>query len=156
MKFHFWHFSPFLPIFAHFWPILAQFFDLYCTKIMSWAFFGTKLTPLAILHTPKSCLVALKGLKSAKNWLKLMFHFLHFLPFSSIFGLIWLTTQKIGFNFGWGVLRWVAWTIWSTARLLDQITYVCFKLQFVLLNKKCIFCPKIEKVQYIWHSEQFF
>ena len=28
------------------------------------------------------------------------------------------------FNFGWGVLRWVAWTIWSDACLLDQITYV--------------------------------
>ena len=30
------------------------------------------------------------------------------------------------FNFGWGVLRWVAWTIWSDACLLDQITYVIF------------------------------
>ena len=28
------------------------------------------------------------------------------------------------FNFGWEVLRWVAWTIWSDACLLDQITYV--------------------------------
>ena len=83
-------FSAFFTIFAHFWPILAQFFDLYCTKIMSWAFFGTKVTPLAILHTPKSCLVALNGLKRAKNWLKLMFHFLHFSLFSLIFGPIWL------------------------------------------------------------------
>ena len=32
----------------------------------------------------------------------------------------------ISFNFGWGVLRWVAWTIWSDACLLDQITYVIF------------------------------
>ena len=30
------------------------------------------------------------------------------------------------FNFGWGVLRWVAWTIWSDACLLDQITYIIF------------------------------
>ena len=67
-------FSVFLTIFVHFWPILAQFFDLYCTKIMSWAYFGTQVTPLAILHTPKSCLVALNDLKRAKNWLKLMFH----------------------------------------------------------------------------------
>ena len=83
-------FSAFFTICVNFWPILAQYFDLYCTKIMSWAFFGTKVTPLAILHTPKSCLVALKCLKRAKNWLKLMFHFLHFSPFSSIFGPIWL------------------------------------------------------------------
>ena len=33
------------------------------------------------------------------------------------------------FNFGWGVLRWVAWTIWSDACLLDQITYVIFIFQ---------------------------
>ena len=83
-------FSAFLTIFVHFWPILAQYFDLYSTKILFWAYFGTQGTPLAILHTPKSCLVALNGLKRAKNWLKLMFHFLHFSPFSSIFGPIWL------------------------------------------------------------------
>ena len=83
-------FSAFLTNFVHFWPILTQYFDLYCTKIMSWAYFGTQGTPLAILHTPKSCLVALNGLKRAKNWLKLMFHFLHFSLFSSIFGQIWL------------------------------------------------------------------
>ena len=41
-------------IFINFWPILAQYFDLYCTKIMSWPFFGTKVTPLAILRTPKA------------------------------------------------------------------------------------------------------
>ena len=58
------------------------------------------------------------------------------------------------FNFGWGVLRWVAWTIWSDACLLDQITYVIliktaankgdqngswlwFKIKFFFKN-----CPK--------------
>ena len=71
-------FSAFLTIFVHFWPILAQYFYLYSTKIMFWAFFGTQVTPLAILHTPKSCLVALNGLKRAKNWLKLIFHFFSF------------------------------------------------------------------------------
>ena len=90
-------FSAFFTNFVHFWPILTQYFDLYCTKIMSWAYFGTQGTPLAILHTPKSCLVALNGLKRAKNWLKLMFHFLHFSPFSSIFGPIWLN-----------ILTWIA------------------------------------------------
>ena len=36
--------------------------------------------------------------------------------------------------FGWGVLRWVAWTIWSDACLLDQITYeilVLYSLDFL-------------------------
>ena len=60
-------FSGFFTIFVHFWPILAQYFDLFFTKIMSWAFFGTNVTPLAILHTPKSCLVALKCLKRGQK-----------------------------------------------------------------------------------------
>ena len=169
-------FSAFFTIFVHFWPILTQYFDLYSTKILFWAYFGTQGTPLAILHSPKSCLVALNGLKRAKNWLKLIFHFQHFSPLSSIFGSFGLNSltcivAKFSFShflyqwdthdiihipksclvafkrpingpkftqievstslfhhfhlvFGWKVLRWVAWTIWSDACLLDQITYV--------------------------------
>ena len=60
-------FSAFFTIFVNFWPILAQYFDLYCTKIMSWAFFDISGTPLAILHTPKSCLVALNGPKKGQK-----------------------------------------------------------------------------------------
>ena len=70
--------------------ISILWFDLHCTKILFWSFFDISGTLLAILHTLKSCLVALNGLKKAKNWLKFMFHFLHFSPFSSIFGPIWL------------------------------------------------------------------
>ena len=34
--------------------------------------------------------------------------------------------------------------------------YSFFKLQFVLLNKKCTFFQKVEKLLYISHSEGFF
>ena len=98
-------FSAFFTIFVHFWPILAQYFDLFCTKVMSWAFFGTKVTPLAILHTPQSCLVALNGLKRAKKWLKSRFHN-KFSAFFTIFINFWLNLAQyfnviyIKFSFG--------------------------------------------------------
>ena len=41
-------------------------------------------------------------------------------------------------NFGLRVLRWVAWTIWSDACLLDQITYVIFTEKISdYWNRKC-------------------
>ena len=90
-------FSAFFSIFTYFlsfWPILAQYFDLYSNQIMFWAFFGTKVTPLAILNTPKSCLVALNGLKKAKidsNWCFIFCIFHHFHLFCAQFGSIfWL------------------------------------------------------------------
>ena len=39
------------------------------------------------------------------------------------FPILTFLAKLTSFNFGWGVLRWVAWTIWSDACLLDQITY---------------------------------
>ena len=123
-------FSAFLTIFVHFWPILAQFFDLYCTKIMSWAFFGTKVTPLAILHTPKSCLVALKCLKRAKNWLKLMLHFPHFLPFSFIFGPFCL-------NFFYSYYTQIlSWSFYGTSWTKDTLgPLICPKSSLVAFKR---------------------
>ena len=44
-------FSAFFTIFVNFWPILTQYFELYCIKIMSRVFFGTTVTPLASPET---------------------------------------------------------------------------------------------------------
>ena len=49
------------------------------------------------------------------------------------------------FNFGWGVLRWVAWTIWSDACLLDQITYVIFAFWKIKNLLKWLFPTSILK-----------
>ena len=63
----FWAFFSIFLLFLEFWPNLAQYFVVYCTKILSKLFLGNIGTPLTILHTTKADWWPLKRLKIAKN-----------------------------------------------------------------------------------------
>ena len=107
----------FLAIFHHFLVHfdLIFWFELFqnIALVIFWYQKGTPSHPTY----PKICLVdfktaveCLKFLKNGQNCPRTR--------------LSYLQIQSL--NFGWGVLRWVAWTISSDACLLDQITYVIF------------------------------
>ena len=54
LRSHFGHFLAFFTYFLSFWPILAQYFDVYCNKILSKLFLSIIGTPLTFLHTTKA------------------------------------------------------------------------------------------------------
>ena len=123
-------------IFHHFHQFLAQFGSIFWRELFQYLAFDISWHQFDIPSYPtypqKLFCSHSNSLKSPRIYFE-FWENLNSLKMARItLNLNYLTflAMLTSFNFGWGVLRWVAWTIWSDACLLDQITYVILYMKY--------------------------